>query len=548
MASPSDLQSMCLCSICLNTFIDPVSTPCGHSFCKVCIDTHWDMSDAIQCPICQESFKKRPQLRVNITIIDLMNALKINGESIHEEEISTQTQDVLCDVCTGEKKAKALKSCLQCEESLCAEHLKPHQNDAELKRHELWDPVNKLKERVCKQHRKPLDLVCQCDLTCVCVLCIQSDHQDHNCVPLEGRLRKKKIKVEQALTKVQQKIKEREEMEKKVVRSVEISEKNASTDTEDTLRIFTRLQQVFELSQTRLLDTIPILQRKTEDHCKSVKEKLQQEIGELEKQRSELEQLSHIEDIEDLHLLQSLNSLCDPPTTKDWSEISAYSDPGVGILQSAVSQLLMTLHIAISYEQKRMVKNEIKRIQQYAVDVTLDPDTAHQVLILSEDGKQVRHGCIPQNLPDNPERFNALLGVLGKDGYSSGAFYFEVQVEDKAGWDIGVALETVDRKGNTDVSLSKGFCALMLRGEEFIACKQPPVRINRSKKGQKVGVFVDHEEGEVRFYDVENKTHIYSFTGMRFPKKKLHPYVNPCGIREGKNSAPMVITPVIQDI
>lgn len=60
------------------------------------------------------------------------------------------------------------------------------------------------------------------------------------------------------------------------------------------------------------------------------------------------------------------------------------------------------------------------------VDVTLDSDTANSVLVVSDDGKQVRYGGLPQKLPDNPERFDPLLGVLGKEGYSSGAFYFEV--------------------------------------------------------------------------------------------------------------------------
>uniref|UniRef100_A0A3B4V737 RING-type domain-containing protein n=1 Tax=Seriola dumerili TaxID=41447 RepID=A0A3B4V737_SERDU len=54
-----------LCSICLDVFTDPVTTPCGHNFCKNCITTHWDISDRCQCPMCKEVFYVRPQLRVN---------------------------------------------------------------------------------------------------------------------------------------------------------------------------------------------------------------------------------------------------------------------------------------------------------------------------------------------------------------------------------------------------------------------------------------------------------------------------------------------------
>ncbi len=143
MASSTPHQSSFKCSICLDDFTDPVSTSCGHNFCKVCINSYWDSTDVIQCPLCQQNFKKRPQLRVNVMLRDLIE--QTNVQSAPEE--GTQTQDILCDVCAGEKTSVAVKSCLHCELSFCPEHLKPHQEDAELKTHELLDPVSRLKKR-----------------------------------------------------------------------------------------------------------------------------------------------------------------------------------------------------------------------------------------------------------------------------------------------------------------------------------------------------------------------------------------------------------------
>ncbi|XP_069578660.1 zinc finger protein RFP-like isoform X2 [Brachyistius frenatus] len=456
-------------------------------------------------------------------------------------EEKTETQDVLCDVCAGEKKVMAAKSCLHCEESFCCEHVKPHLEDAELTTHELLDPVSRLKERVCKRHKAPLELVCRHDLTCVCLLCIKSNHQNHQCVPLKSRLRKKKAQVDQELAELQQVIQDRKTMLIKVDRAGEFSEKNTRTDAADILRIFAQLKSVVNTNELRLVTAVTMLHRKAEIRSESIKEKLQEEITDLEERKYKLDRLSQAED--DLRLLQSL-SPSEPPDTQDWSEISAYSDSAVGTVRCGLYGLLNELHSKVTDESKGAVAKEIKRIQHYAVDVTLDCDTANLVLVVSNDGKQVRNGGVPQNLPDNPERFTPLLGVLGKEGYSSGAFYFEVQLEGKAAWDIGVALETVNRKGETDACLRNGFAVLMLRdGKTLTARDQPPVEITLPQVLTKVGVFVDHEEGEVCFYDVKNKAHIYSFTRCSFPKKKLHPYFNTCTHRESNNS-PMVITPV----
>ncbi len=178
------------------------------------------------------------------------------------------------------------------------------------------------------------------------------------------------------------------------------------------------------------------------------------------------------------------------------------------------------------------------------MDVTLDPDTAQPNLILSDDGKQVRHGDIRQKLPDTPERFDYYVSVLGKEGFSSGRCYFEVQVKGKTEWDLGVVRESIDRKGTIRLTPSNGYWTVILRnGDEYKACAGPSVSLSLRVKPQRVGVFVDYEEGLVSFYDVESSSHIYSFTAQSFTEK-LFPLFNPCNNDGGKNSSPLIITPV----
>uniref|UniRef100_A0A8C9SL33 Butyrophilin subfamily 1 member A1-like n=1 Tax=Scleropages formosus TaxID=113540 RepID=A0A8C9SL33_SCLFO len=172
-------------------------------------------------------------------------------------------------------------------------------------------------------------------------------------------------------------------------------------------------------------------------------------------------------------------------------------------------------------------------------DVTLDPDTAHPELILSEDRKQASFADTWQDLPDSSKRFK-YRSVLGKEGFSSGKHYWEVQVGDKTDWTLGVVRESINRMGYFKLNPNGGLWAISLwNSNDYKAFTDPPVSLPLSVKPQKVGVFVDYEEGQVSFYSVEDMSHIYIFTGYKFTEK-LYPYFW-LGFRK---SAPLTISPV----
>ncbi|XP_074482859.1 pyrin-like [Sebastes fasciatus] len=295
--------------------------------------------------------------------------------------------------------------------------------------------------------------------------------------------------------------------------------------------------QLYSGRKFHSFDTIKEKQKTTEKQAEAFNKELEQEISELTKRRTEVEQLKRSED--QLHLLQSVQSLKAAPPTKDWTEVSVRPSYE-GTVVKAVAQLEETL----SKEMKKLLEDELKRVQQYAVDVTLDPDTAQAELILSDDGKQVNHGDVKKNLPDNPERFSKCVCVLGKQSFSSGRFYFEVQVKGKTEWDFGVARESINRKGVITLSPEDGYWTICLRnGNEYKAPAVPPVSLSLKSQPQKVGVFVDYEEGLVSFYDVDAAALIYSFTGCCFTEK-LFPYFSPERHKGGKNSTPLIISPV----
>uniref|UniRef100_A0A8C2J9Z0 E3 ubiquitin-protein ligase TRIM39-like n=1 Tax=Cyprinus carpio TaxID=7962 RepID=A0A8C2J9Z0_CYPCA len=489
-SSISSLSEEIQCSICRDVFTDPVSTPCGHNFCKTCLNKCWDNSQTCSCPYCKETFKQRPDLKINTTLRELVDHYK--------KKSPEKTTEVLCDICE-ERKLKALKSCLVCQSSYCESHLEPHLIVTRMKKHRLMDPVSNLEDYICQKHERPLDLFCRDDQTCVCSTCTVKDHKNHNTVPIEEESQEKKNELMKTQKDMQLMIQNRIKKIQDIKHSAEV--RKVKKEKAARVELFTDLIRSIQRHQTELLEMMEEQQKAAEKQEQELIEELEQEITELKMRNTELEQLSHTED--HLHLLQDFSSLLN---TRNWPEISMKTHESLETLRRALTQLKDTIDEKLTLT----VSTELKWMQQYAVDVTLDPDTAHPKLILSDDGKQVRHGDIRQKLPNKPERFDPCPCVLGKEGFSSGRFYFEVQVKGKTEWDLGV---------NRNVTLS--------------------LRV----KPQRVGVFVNYEEGLVSFYDVESSSHIYSFTAQSFTEK-LYPYFCPCNNDGSKNSSPLIITPV----
>uniref|UniRef100_A0A3Q1CRG6 Uncharacterized protein n=1 Tax=Amphiprion ocellaris TaxID=80972 RepID=A0A3Q1CRG6_AMPOC len=513
MSAASNLRSndQFLCSICLDVFTNPVSTSCGHNFCKDCITKQWDNMDSCQCPKCKEVFKTRPVLQVNTSI----------SESVQQ---AAKPGEVPCDVCTGIQR-KALKSCL------------PHLTKLGLRKHQLMEPVEKLEGRMCLKHYKPLALFCQTDHTCVCVFCSVLDHKTHEFVPLKTEYEEQKAKLVKTEVEIQQMIQKRRLKIFEIRESLKISTDAVDRQNAESVQIFTALQECVEKYLSQLIEELEEQQKTAEKQAEDAIKHLEKQISELMKRSSEVEQLSSSE--EHLHFLQSFWTLKAALPTDDWMEICVRPPSYERTVERAVSQLEEML-------TENMKKTKLKQIKKFAVDVTLDPGTAHPNLILTDDGKQVKVGDVWKNLPDSPQRFFSAPCVLGKQSFSSGRFYFEVLVKGKTCWTLGVVRESINRKGGIKVSPRHGYWTVVLRnGNEYKAGDGPSVCLHLRSGPEKVGVFVDYEEGLVSIYDADTAVLIFSFTGCFFTEK-LHPYFCPCLNDRGKNSAPLIICPVSQ--
>ncbi|XP_062301409.1 E3 ubiquitin-protein ligase TRIM17-like [Scomber scombrus] len=518
------------CSICLNVFSDPVTTPCGHNFCKNCLNEHWDKSELCHCPMCNKRFHVRPEIYTNVVIDEI--SVQMKKQKVETLECADAPWQVKCDVCS-EVKYKALKSCLVCLTSYCEAHLEPHQRVPSLMRHKLIDPVVNLEERMCVKHERMLDLFCRDEQVCICLLCNETDHKCHDTAPVEeeGALQKGNIESKKAQIKMM--IEARMETIKEFTESSEMRREKASKESDDSDKLFNTLKSRVQEMQTKINSSIQKKLRKCQDKDEALIQELEEEINQLQRKHSELEELSQSDD--HLHLLQTLQGLSTLSDSKDWSQIRVYSDVYVQTLRRAMSHLVNTFQA----ELKTLTNTELTRMRQYKESVTFDPTTAGCYLVVSEFGKRLKYSkTVSPSLYVDSDRFDCPM-VLGTKGFTSGRHYWEVQVGLRNEWDVGVAKETVTRSGRIVVKRENGFFAIGKKGAEYKAQCTPYTVLNLSPRPRKVGVYVDYKEGRVSFYDVNEKLHIYSFTGESFTEKLL-PYFYLYSW--AKKSEPLVIT------
>ncbi|XP_072115674.1 butyrophilin subfamily 1 member A1-like [Mobula birostris] len=166
----------------------------------------------------------------------------------------------------------------------------------------------------------------------------------------------------------------------------------------------------------------------------------------------------------------------------------------------------------------REISDTIKR-----VSVTLDVETAHPLLEVSEDRKSVRRTGTRRDLPDTGKRFTVGACVLGSEGFTSGRHYWEVEVTGNRLWYLGVAAESVERKRLFTLSPETGFWIIERINDEMWVHTSPESRLPAGSIPGRVGVYLSYQSGTVSFYNAETKSHLHTFTGNKFTGK-LYPF------------------------
>nr|XP_020853538.1 probable E3 ubiquitin-protein ligase TRIML1 [Phascolarctos cinereus] len=464
-----NLRADLICSICLGYFTDPVTVKCGHSFCTECL---------VKCREGAEDILTCPECRQVIQISNLVPNKNLQNLSITSKIIRPHLLQSIVGLIT------------------------------------------------CDQHGEKEKLFCEEDKRSICDSCfLASEHKDHQVLPLDRAADKCKEKLQETWNILQRKEEEfKISLDNMRRRKAQFKVSVCFLDAESERRIchskafltsheeeFMKMSIISEYKKMHqfLWDEECIhLQRLDQESRENLLE-IEEKIAKLSQQIQNLQQrILKVEVNLDKAPLEMLQDMKD---TLARNEELLLQEPEVPLPFWSTCPITGLREILMSFQR----------------DITLDPETAHPNLILSEDLKNVKYTSVPQDVPNNRERFDCALTVLGAQTFTSSRHYWEVKVEDKTEWSVGICTDSVSRNGRLSL-LSKDLRTLVgfKYGNDFFLWNSQN-GFHESPPIHKMGIFLDYERGHIAFYDVSDKSLIYSTPNITF-QGHLHLYLSPC--------------------
>ncbi|XP_014325178.1 zinc-binding protein A33-like [Xiphophorus maculatus] len=347
----------------------------------------------------------------------------------------------------------------------------------------------------CSLHGEKLKLFCLADEQPICVVCQTSKlHKNHDCSPVEEALLGCKNKLEFRLKSLESKL---EYLKRKHRTSADM----LAYIKYQTLTTQNKIKNQFEQLHQALCDEESVrreaVKKEEEEKTESIKQKMNELSAEMLSVTETMSAIKTQLKEDDMIILQNFKATqgSDKDMEDDFDDMS-------GLLLDA------TKHLSnLKYSVWEKILDNIDY-----TSVTLDPNTAHPCLVLSEDLTSLHYSKQPRCCPDNPERFHVSAEVVGMTSLGSGSHHWVVETGSNQDWLLGVASLSAPRKAEVAARPEKGFWTLCFRDGELRAMSSPPTLLTVTTKLEQVKVQLDYNKGTVSFFDPVDNSLLYAFT------------------------------------
>uniref|UniRef100_A0A8C4Q1G1 Uncharacterized protein n=1 Tax=Eptatretus burgeri TaxID=7764 RepID=A0A8C4Q1G1_EPTBU len=481
-----------ICPVCFELYEEPIALPCGHSFCRMCIETSWESREedtGCVCPNCREVFPQKPKLKKIVIIANLVENIKLKKREVGlgvevrdaehggvkvKERVKSGGTDSYCEVCNRE----AAKRCVPCEILCCAQHLKPHKQ----KGHKLVDPGVKIEEQRCNDHGKPILLYCKDDGSLMCITCMGGKHQDHNVVGVEFALAELKLS----------------KSVKKWLFMYYIHIIQSGRDAEDMLEEKRRRVCQFVNESVDLMKS-QINKRKMEklSLLGKQREKLEQQMESLRQGKSTMQ--TALQNLEDMSFLQ----VC------GYKQIVAiYVFVWITLIPKGYKKRFMCFCVSVR------LPNNVLRPRLMSLDgrtLSLDQNSAHPRIKVSPDLRTATLTGTEHLYPEHPDRFDYSYQVVSFESFSSSHHYWEVDVSLSSLCAIGICLNSMRRKGRgCGLGGNHESWCLWKRNHKYSAWhNNQGTLLSMPGDPERFGFFLDCEAGELTCFGDSRVLHVF---------------------------------------
>ncbi|XP_071387449.1 tripartite motif-containing protein 16-like protein [Centroberyx affinis] len=481
------------CRICNEVLRNPATIPCGHNFCMLCIQDSWDNEErnsyCCSCPECYRTFSPRPYLIRNTTLADLVKdteRCKGGAGSERKQHCSTGR--------AGEPQS--------------------------LKR--SWTPTVRgtSENNMCWKHNSPLEVYCCTDEQIICAVCASAEHTGHRTERVSEERRRKQEELKDIKKKSKHTLQTQEKEWKNVRETLKQIQEGAREAEDHCESVVAALIDSLQRHYGSVRELIEAQERAAAAQVQSSLHNLELKMEGIKQRDAELDRLSLADN--DVHFLQKWPSLCENDTFHEVSEgqllpfeaikravdqlgtqLEAFCDKEFAAISQTDFSTVTSTHTGQTVEPQTRAE-----FLEYACELSLDPNTAHEDLVLSHRDKEVR--LYPQTRRDpaarHPERFIHRRQVLCREGLQAERCYYEVEVHgDKA--EVALAYKGLDRKSRTSLSAFGGNAkswSLDRSRTYSVSHRSDGIQLTTAPSHHRIGVYLKFKEGTMIFYEVSD--------------------------------------------